>query len=381
MTPPAQRILIIGGTGAQGIPVVTSLTQDGKYTCRVLTRDTTSSRARHLTSLPGVELFEGSFLNQDTLRKAYDGCDGAFVNIDGFNTGEKGEIYWAIRVFELAIENGGIRFFVYGNLDYGYKKSGYRPEFRSGHYDGKGRAGEWILSHSQAATKGNGLSNMKIALFTTGPYIDQVVAGGNGMTPTIEKNESNDDVVTWRVPLGENGAIAHVCLDDCGYYVRWLFDHPDEADGLNLEVAIEHIRYEDLATAFTKVTGHPARFVDIDLEAWWQTGPMSAMVDVPVGYNADIDDGATMSMKENFSGFWRLWQKSGGNKGIIQRDYALLDRIHPKRIRSVEEWLKVENKRGIEAGKGSLWDRVQPEGLRPVLKLQEDGWKDPAKSI
>jgi hypothetical protein len=22
------------------------------------------------------------------------------------------------------------------------------------------------------------------------------------------------------------GAVPHVALDDCGYYVRWLFDHP-----------------------------------------------------------------------------------------------------------------------------------------------------------
>src|SRR6266542_2849651 len=46
--------------------------------------------------------------------------DGAYVNIDGFNTGEKTEMYWAIRCYEIAIEEG-IQFFVYGNLDYALK--------------------------------------------------------------------------------------------------------------------------------------------------------------------------------------------------------------------------------------------------------------------
>jgi hypothetical protein len=32
-----------------------------------------------------------------------------------------------------------------------------------------------------------------------------------------------DGVVTWRVPLSE-GAVPHVALEDCGYYVRWLFE-------------------------------------------------------------------------------------------------------------------------------------------------------------
>ncbi len=26
----------------------------------------------------------------------------------------------------------------------------------------------------------------------------------------------------------------HVSFDDCGPYVRWLFDHPDRADDLDL---------------------------------------------------------------------------------------------------------------------------------------------------
>lgn len=82
------------------------------------------------------------------------------------------------------------------------------------------------------------------------------VAAAIIMVPKVENG-----VVTWRVPLGK-GAVPHVALDDCEYYARWLFDHPERSDGMNLEVAIAHIPYADLAAAFQTVTGKPAQYID-----------------------------------------------------------------------------------------------------------------------
>lgn len=66
-----------------------------------------------------------------------------------------------------------------------------------------------------------------------------------------------------------------------------------------------------------------------------------------------------------------LWKHSGRNHGVIQRDYALLDEIHPNRIKSVEEWLRREEQKGREQGLGNLFERVSD--LKPVLKISEDG--------
>jgi hypothetical protein len=130
---------------------------------------------------------------------------------------------------------------------------------------------------------------------------------------------------------------------------------------MDLEVAIDHVAYAELATAFEKVTGHPAQYIDTDLDTYWSNGPLSAAAAAPAGYNADPHDKSTMSIRENFTGFWNLWKY-----GVVKRDYALLDEIHPNRIRSVEEWLRREDERG------SLWERVQPENRRPILKIGED---------
>jgi hypothetical protein len=351
------KIFVVGGTGAQGLPVIKTLVADGKYSVRALSRDAGSRRAKALLELGNVAILEGTFADEEILRQGFHGSDGAFINIDGFNTGEKTEMYWAIRSYEIAIEEG-IKFFVYGNLDYALKKAGYDSKFRVGHYDGKGRVGEWVLFQNQVNK-----DRMGAAVFTTGPYMEMAISAMTPMTPSVE-----DGVVTWRVPLGD-GTVPHVALEDCGYYARWLFDNPERANGMNLEVAIEHVGYKKLAAAFEKVTGHPAWYIDTELEAYW-SGPLKMAANLPAGYNADLSDKSTMSFRDNFTGFWNIWKH-----GVIQRDYALLDEIHPNRIKSVEEWLRREDKLGRELGKGSLWERVQPENLYkspPLLKLTED---------
>jgi hypothetical protein len=175
-----------------------------------------------------------------------------------------------------------------------------------------------------------------------------------------------DGVLRWRVPLGE-GAVPHVSLEDCGYYVRWLFDHPERANGMDLEVAVDHIAYADLAAAFQKVTGHRAQYIDTDLDSYWTTSALSALAGQPAGYNADPHDKSTMKIRDNFTGFWNLWKY-----GVVKRDYSLLDEIHPNRIKSAEEWFKREDQRGRKLGNGSLWERVQAENRVPILKIGED---------
>ncbi|APA16060.1 hypothetical protein SS1G_10193 [Sclerotinia sclerotiorum 1980 UF-70] len=351
-----RRIFVVGATGAQGLPVCRGLAKDGGYSLRVLTRDSTSSRAQELAKLGDVEFVEGTFASEGDLRKGLTGCWGAFINIDGFNCGEKTETYWTIRSYELAVELG-IKFFVFGNLDYVYKKSGYKPEFRVGHYDGKGRLAEWMLQQRKD-------NNMGVSIFTTGPYIEMTITAKSAMTPQFE-----DGVVIWRVPLGE-GAVPHVALDDCEHYVRWLFDHPEESDGMDLEVSIDHIHYKDLVTAFEKVTGKPARYIDVPKDVYFKYIPLPD--DAPAGYNADPNDPATMSFQENFSGFWTMWANSGGNKGVIKRDYALLDRIHPNRIKTAEEFFRREDEKLRAAGRGGLFEVIQSNSLDMILKASAD---------
>ncbi|TID27767.1 NmrA family protein [Venturia nashicola] len=142
---------------------------------------------------------------------------------------------------------------------------------------------------------------------------------------------------------------------------------------MDLEVSIDHVSYHDLAMAFEKVSGHPARYIDTSLDEYWKTGPLAFMADKPCGYNSDPKDPAHMSMRDNFSGFWNLWANSGGNAGVVKRNYGLLDEIFPGRVSNAEQWFRDEQERGLELGLGSLWDRVNE--MKPVLKGSQDGMK------
>ncbi|KAF5676537.1 hypothetical protein FHETE_2033 [Fusarium heterosporum] len=350
-----RRIFVVGATGAQGIPVCRGLVEDNGYSLRILTRDPKSSRAQSIAALGDVDVIQGSFADETALRKGFEGCWGAFINIDGFNCGEKTETFWTIRAYELALE-AGIKFFVFGNLDYAFKKGGYKPQFRVGHYDAKGRLAEWMLQQRKE-------NDMGLAIFTTGPYLDMAISASTFFTPRME-----DGVVTWKLPLGD-GAMAHVDLDDCAYYVRWLFDHPERSDGMNLEVAIEHVKYADLAKAFEQVTGKPAAYQDVPAEVFFRDLPGS---DNPAGYNSDASDPATMSIKENFSGFFNMWKVSGGDDPVIKRDYNLLDEIHPNRIRSAEQFLRKADAKLRVNGGGGLYESISKNGMAHVLKLSED---------
>ncbi len=160
-----QSVLVVGGTGAQGSAVVRALPKAGTYEVIAITRSITSTTAITIASLPNVSLIEGNIYHEPTLRKSLQGVESAFVNTNGFAIGEKTETYWGIRIYELAREVG-VKHFVWVSLDYGLKKAKYAPRFRSGHYDGKGRVGEFISAQPTVPMAWN--------ILTSGPYMEML---------------------------------------------------------------------------------------------------------------------------------------------------------------------------------------------------------------
>ncbi|KAI1307429.1 hypothetical protein F5Y03DRAFT_383765 [Xylaria venustula] len=354
MSPSPRLVAVIGGTGAQGVPVVRDLLKSGDYAVRVLTRDTNSARFKELESYGPVESVVGTFASEESLRATFRGAWGAWVNIDGFNSGEKAEIFWTIRE--------GVKFYVHGSIDYAYKLSGFRPEFHCGHIDAKGRMGDWILAQDKDPIV---RARMRSALFSTGPYIEMTIGKNTPLSVVVE-----DGVAVWRMPLAD-GAIPFTALDDVGVYVKWLFDNAGgEAAGINLQMGLGHITLKEFVKAFSAVTGHPARFENDDLHEHMEVA-FGGGGD-PCGYNADLKDPATMTMKRNFTAWFNVLRNTGGENGVMKRDYALLDRIYPQRMKTVEDWLRRENEKGLKQGLGTVWDRIQPGKLGHVLKITED---------
>jgi uncharacterized protein YbjT (DUF2867 family) len=131
-------VLILGGAGAQNAAVTKALSAAGTYRVHVLTRSIKSPHAAELSALANVKLIEGDCYDETTLESAFKGVDLCFVNTNGFAIGEKNEIYWGIRMYEIA-RWAGVKHFIYSSLPYVTKNGDFDPKRRVPFVDGKAK--------------------------------------------------------------------------------------------------------------------------------------------------------------------------------------------------------------------------------------------------
>ena len=138
-------VLILGGAGAQNTVVTKVLSAAGNYAVRVLTRSTSSAHATELGVLPNVDLVEGDCYDEDALQSAFEAVDLCFVNTNGFAIGEKNEIYWSIRMYEIA-RGAGIKHFIYSSLPYVSRNGNFDQKRRVPFVDGKAKVSRMSLA-------------------------------------------------------------------------------------------------------------------------------------------------------------------------------------------------------------------------------------------
>lgn len=158
------------------------------------------------------------------------------------------------------------------------------------------------------------------------------------LMPQLDEN----GVYNFIYPL-EDGAFAFLDLDDYGRYVDWIFENPVRSIGQDLGIAIAHVTGDEIAAAFTAVTGKPATYQSIAPEIWADMafGGFPDGAKTKLGWRSTTDQSTlTLSYGENFNNFYNLWKGSKDNRGLIKRDYELLDHILPDRTRSVQEWME-----------------------------------------
>ena len=296
-----------------------ALAHDSGYHVRVLTRSAASPESKELSSIPQVTIFEGDAYDEATLRKAFVGVEYVFANTNGFAIGEKAEIYWGIRLYELAREFG-VKHFVYAGLEYASKLGNFDPKYRTGHLDGKGKVVDYLKSQP---TKPMAWSVLTSCLYMEG--LSEMLAP--------HPFPSDPGTLVFAVPLGD-AKCPLIHLDDYGKYARWLFDNPDESNGMELHVATEDIAWKDLAAAFSEVTGKKAVYKDVTIDEYFQLG-IFPNPEAKIGSSGGRQEDSTLfSIRENFTGFWNTWKDE-----LTHRDYDLLDRILPTRVKSVKEWM------------------------------------------
>ncbi|GIZ41848.1 hypothetical protein CKM354_000513700 [Cercospora kikuchii] len=318
-------IFVVGGTGAQGLPIVNTLSASGRYAVRVLTRNKNSERAKQLAQLPNVELFEGQQTSQKDLHAGFKGAWGAWVNTDGFTIGEKNELFYGCRAYEIARDEG-VKHYIYAATDFALKNTNWDETYHWGHNDAKGRVLDYISAQGQ-----NGATTSSSVI--TGPYMDMLYDG------MFVPQEQEDGSLVWANPA-EDGKIPLIAVEDGGPYALWMFDNVKESAGLFLKVATDEVSFADIAKTFTKVTGRPAKHVQVPLADFLHKAEPypNAPANFAAGPNVPRDE-SMMTFIENFTPWWKFW----GQGKAVKRDFALLDKIHPNRLKSLEDWMKRHN--------------------------------------
>lgn len=131
-------ILILGGAGAQNSAVARELVKNEDFSVKILSRNAKSEESVSLAAIPRITVVEGDTYDEDNLVAAFEGVYGVFVNTNGFAIGEKAEIFWGIRIYEIAYW-AGVKHFVYSSLPFVSKKSGFNPKYRVPFVDGKAK--------------------------------------------------------------------------------------------------------------------------------------------------------------------------------------------------------------------------------------------------
>ncbi|OPB40883.1 NmrA family protein [Trichoderma guizhouense] len=313
-----KTILIIGGTGAQGVPVVKALTSDSKYNLRIVTRNASSKDAQHLAAIPGVTIHEGNAYDEPTLRQALNGVNGIFVNTNGLAIGEKAEVYWGIRLYELSREFG-LEHFVYSSVEYSSKLGNFQSKYRS-FLDAKGKVADYISAQSTTP--------MAWSVLTACTYMESLT---ELLRPTPDP--SDPTTLVFAAPLG-SAKFPLMHLEDYGKYVRWAFDTPARSNGINLHIGTEDVNWSDLAATFTELTGKKAVYKDFTLDEYFNRGTVPDP-ERKVGHSADPNDPTLLTYRQSYGGFWNCWKEE-----LSKRDYDLLDEILPTRVKSVREWME-----------------------------------------
>lgn len=131
-------ILILGGAGAQNSAVARELVKNESFSVRILSRNAKSEESVSLAAIPRITVVEADTYDEDNLISAFEGVHAVFVNTNGFAVGEKAEIFWGIRIYEIAYW-AGVKHFIYSSLPFVSKKSGFNPKYRVPFVDGKAK--------------------------------------------------------------------------------------------------------------------------------------------------------------------------------------------------------------------------------------------------
>ncbi|RFU81273.1 nadp-binding [Trichoderma arundinaceum] len=326
-----KRIVVLGGTGAQGSNVVKHLSQAGIFDITVPTRDTSSLKARDIEALPNVKLLQADYLTEAGMRSVLIDQDGVYFNIDSFAVTEPFEYFWTFRAYEIAVQSG-LKLFILPGGPNRYEAHRYKEEFRNVHGAVSGRLSDW-LSHQPTDI-------LPWSISYGGVYAEMLWS-------LLQPRIRDDGVYEFAAPIGD-GNIPLTPLDDYGARVRWMFENPEAVIGKTVVWAPFYTSYKDLVKIFEETTGKRAIFKDLTQDEWFDRLKAHRAPDSKFPHSGPVDDDTTFTFRQTFGAWWNFWKFNDQIRDPKQEKDAEIfsNEVYPTRHRSLKEWMVANNYTG-----------------------------------
>jgi hypothetical protein len=197
-------IAVFGSTGQQGGAVVRSLSRNGQFSIRAVTRNLNSDGAKKLATLKNVTIVEGDLDNAASVEKVLKDCYGAFLVTDSRLARGDLEVKQGINFCDAAVKNN-LKHIIFSGLE------ACEPVIKRpcAHFDFKTKVEDYALK----------LKDKIIFTSVRMPcYYESIKM-------FLKKNEDGSYVLN--MPM-ENKKMFSMCIEDCGDCVSSIFQNSEK---------------------------------------------------------------------------------------------------------------------------------------------------------
>lgn len=258
------KIVVFGATGQQGGAVMQHLLATGYTNVHAFVRPSENEKAKALEE-KGVKLVVGDLDDPMSLDKAIEGAYGVF------------------SVMPLDIQNIEIEVSRGKAVADAAKKASVK---------------HFVYSSVGGAHRGESIPHFKTK-YTIEQYVHELGLPASIVRPsafmenfiTFMRPQLQDGTAVFRQAMKADTKLQMNAVTDIGRVVADMFEHPDKFIGKTLEIAGDELTFPQIAEAYQKATGRPARFEEQPIEEVRAFSDDMAAMYVwfnEEGYSADI---------------------------------------------------------------------------------------------
>jgi len=254
-TPTDKRIIaVVGATGAQGGGLVRAILNDknGPFAVRAITRDVNSDKAKALAEA-GAEVVAADVDDMKTLKKAFEGADGAFcVTFFWAHLKPEKELSQA-RNMAQAAKDAGVKHVIWSTLEdtresiplSDNRMPTLMGKYKVPHFDAKGEANAIFTELGVPTT-----------FLVTSFYWDNFIHFGMG------PKKGPDGKLAITLPMGSK-KLAGIAAEDIGKTAYAIFERGQEMIGKTVGIAGGHLTGAQMAKSLTKALGQEVTYNEV----------------------------------------------------------------------------------------------------------------------